>query len=84
MKNNIQDLNNYLFEQLERLQDDTLSDEELERELKRSEKIASIGKVILQTKSLQINTAMELSDKGYINNNQTINLLTGKKNEELL
>lgn len=32
MKNTIADLNNYLFEQLERLNDDSLTDEQLERE----------------------------------------------------
>ena len=32
MKNTIADLNNYLFEQLERLNDDSLTAEQLERE----------------------------------------------------
>ena len=43
VKNTLTDLNNYLFEQLERLNDDELTDEQLERELKatKSYKMAS-------------------------------------------
>ena len=36
MKNALTDLNNYLFEQLERLNDDSLSAEELDREMKKA------------------------------------------------
>ena len=32
MKNTLSDLNNYLFEQLERLSDDELTEDQLERE----------------------------------------------------
>lgn len=34
MKNTIVDLNNYLFEAIERLNDDELTDEQLEKEIK--------------------------------------------------
>ncbi len=37
MKNTLSDLNNHLFTQLEKLNDDDLQGEELEREIKRSE-----------------------------------------------
>lgn len=37
MKNTLSDLNNYLFEAIERINDDELSMEELDKELKRSE-----------------------------------------------
>ena len=37
MKNTLQDLNNHLFEQLERLNDEDLTDDQLDRELRRAE-----------------------------------------------
>ena len=36
MKNTLQDLNNHLFAQLERLTNEDLTDEQLEHEIKRS------------------------------------------------
>ena len=36
MKNTLSDLNNYLFEAIERINDDELSMEELDKEIKRS------------------------------------------------
>ena len=39
MKNTLADLNNYLFEAIERINDDNLDDAQLEKEIKRSEKI---------------------------------------------
>ena len=49
MNTNLESLNNYLFEQLERLNDDeTLnSDKNFDRELKRSKAIATIAKNII-------------------------------------
>lgn len=35
MENTLTDLNNYLFEALERVNDDDLTDEELEKEIKK-------------------------------------------------
>ena len=57
MKNTTRDLNNYLFEQIERLQDDMLSDEQLERELKRSRAISSISEQIVHNGELQLKAA---------------------------
>lgn len=47
MKNTLWDLNNALFEQIERLQDDTLSEEGLEREIKRTDAVTKIAKNII-------------------------------------
>lgn len=50
MKNNLSELNNYLFEELERLNDDETLDEgdNLDKELKRSKAITSVAGQIVQ------------------------------------
>lgn len=45
MKNTLTDLNNYLFEQLERLNDDEISEEQLERELRKADSIVKVADV---------------------------------------
>lgn len=52
MKANLMDLNNVLFEQIERLNDDDLVGEELENELKKSKAIGGIASTIVQNSSL--------------------------------
>ena len=61
MRNTIADLNNYLFEQLERLQDDDLSDDQLKKETVRAgavtmvaNSIINAGKISLQAAKLQV------------------------------
>lgn len=39
MKNTLSDLNNYLFEVLERLTDDDMTEEQMEREIARSKAV---------------------------------------------
>lgn len=47
MKNTLEDLNNHLFAQLERLSDEDLSSEELEKEITRTKAITEVaGKII--------------------------------------
>ena len=47
-RNTLADLNNHLFEQLERLNDEELSDESLELEIKRSKAMCSIASAITE------------------------------------
>ena len=50
-KNKLADLNNHLFEQLERLNDDELSGEELEKEIQRAKAMTDIaGQIIASGK----------------------------------
>lgn len=54
MKNTLADLNNALFEQIERLQDDELTDEQLEKELKRAKAVTGVASVIVQNGELAL------------------------------
>lgn len=64
MKNTLSDLNNYLFEQMERLQDDSLSDEELEKEIKRSNAVQSVAKTIIENGELALKAKKHLDEYG--------------------
>lgn len=47
MRNTLTDLNNHLFEQLERLNDEELTDEQLEKEIKRTDAMKDIATQII-------------------------------------
>ena len=47
MRNTLVDLDNHLFEQLERLNDEELTDEELEKEIKRTDAMKDIATQII-------------------------------------
>lgn len=52
LKNTLGDLNNHLFAQLERLGDEELSDEDLEREINRTESITKVASTIINNANL--------------------------------
>lgn len=52
MKNTITDLNNHLFEQLERLNDEEITGKELEQEIKRAEGIVKVSNHIIMNAEL--------------------------------
>ena len=54
MRNKLSDLNNVLFEQLERLQDDSLGNEGLQKEIKRSHAVSNVAQNILEIADLSI------------------------------
>lgn len=54
MKNTLIDLNNHLFEQIERLNDDDLVGEELDKEIKRSKAISTIAQNIIDNAALTL------------------------------
>ncbi len=64
MKNTLTDLNNHLFMALERLNDDDLSGEELDKELKRSSSVANIAEAIVHNADIQIRALKLKSEMG--------------------
>ena len=56
MRNRLSDLNNYLFEELERLNDDEelANDEKLDKEIKRSKAITNVAQTIINNAELAL------------------------------
>lgn len=74
MKNTLSDLNNYLFESIERLLDDELSDDELEKEIKRTETVQKVAKTIIDNGALALQAKKHFDEYG-IEQNVEIPLL---------
>ena len=72
MKNTLTDLNNYLFEQLERLNSDDLNDEQLERELRKTDSIVKISEKIIHNGELAFKTMVHMDEYGYEKQGQKI------------
>ena len=64
MKNTLTDLNNYLFEQIERLNDDELSEEQLEKEIKRSEAVQKVARTIIENGQLALSAKKHMDEYG--------------------
>ncbi|NMD37434.1 MAG: hypothetical protein GYA87_01980 [Christensenellaceae bacterium] len=73
MRNTLGDLNNYLFEQLERLNDDELTEDELEREINKSETVIKVADMIVKNGELALKVWKHGSEQGV---NQTLKLPT--------
>lgn len=54
MKNKIQDLNDHLFAQLERLNDEDLTSEQLQKEITRSKAVSSVASQIINNARLAL------------------------------
>lgn len=64
-KNTLGDLNNHLFAMLEKLNDDDLTGEDLEREIKRSEAMADVSEQIIKNGELQLKAMKHMDEYGY-------------------
>ena len=67
MKNNLSDLNNHLFLQLETLEDNKMTDKRLEKELKKAQAICSISSQILKVASVQVSAIKTAEQCGLLN-----------------
>ena len=64
MRNTLADLNNHLFEQLERLNDEDLDDDALEKELKRADGMSKIAEKIIHNGELAYKTIVHMDEYG--------------------
>lgn len=74
MKNTLADLNNYLFETLERLLDDDLTEEQMQREITRSKAVTAVAETVIHNGQLALDTMKHMNDMAYG---------TGKRDEYL-
>ena len=64
MKNKITDLNNHLFEQLERLNDDELKGDDLEREIRRADAMCQVSEQLIRSANVSLNAARLVGEYG--------------------
>lgn len=64
MKNTLVDLNNHLFEQLERLNDESLDDEALKREITRSKAMTDVAQTIINNGELAYKVMKQQYEQG--------------------
>lgn len=64
MKNKLTDLNDHLFAQLERLSDENLTQEGLEKEIQRTDSIIGISEQIINNAQIALNAAELVAKHG--------------------
>lgn len=79
MKDTLQDLNNHLFAQLERLSDEDLSDEKLNTEINRARAMVDVASKILENANISVEVA-KLIGKEVLKKEDTKSIL-GYKHE---
>lgn len=79
MKNTLADLNNYLFEALERLDDDEMTEENFQKEVAKSEAITKVASHIIKAGDLSIRALKVAHDCGIDMSTKKIPLLEDKK-----
>ena len=80
--NNIADLNIMLFERIKAIENDKLSDEELDKEIKKSETIVKLSSVILNNAKLALDAQKQFDEYG---TGRTVDIpLLGISNENLM
>ena len=80
MKNTLNDLTNYLFESLERLQYAETT-EELEKEVTRSEAVTKVASKIIDNANILLQAQKHADEYGYNKNKTMPELITGGENK---
>ncbi|QLB23357.1 hypothetical protein [Phocoenobacter skyensis] len=78
MKNNIEDLNNHLFAQLERLGDEDLTDEQLKTEIERTKAITGVAGKLIESANTSLQHAQIVLEYGQLTENAKIPKLLSK------
>lgn len=63
-KTTLNDLNEYLFQELDRLTNEDLSEEELDKEIKRSDALQKIAKTVIDNGVLALQAKKHLDEYG--------------------
>jgi len=64
MNNNLTDLNDYLFETLEKLTNEDLNEEQLQKEIIRSNAVTSVAGTIIENAELSLRVMKHLNEYG--------------------
>lgn len=64
MTNKLSDLNEHLFAQLERLDDETLTKEQIEHECKRTEAIVAVSEQLIRSANVSLGAAKLVGEYG--------------------
>lgn len=62
MKHSLLDLNEYLFDQIDRLSNDDLDEAALEKEIQRGEAISKVASSIIQNAQVQVSAAKVIAE----------------------
>lgn len=82
-QNKLLDLNNHLFEALERLNDDDLMQgDRADQEIKRAKAIADVGQTIINNANVMLDTIKVLDDYGYQGDHDQALQLLGFKEDK--
>lgn len=63
-RNSLEDLNNHLFEQLERLNDEDLKNDQLDREIRRANGMTAIAEAIIKNGRLALEASEFINEYG--------------------
>lgn len=82
MQNKLIDLNNHLFETLERLNDENLKEEEIEKEINRSKAITNVAQTIINNGELMFKAQKHYDEYGISYRKENLLLLGCERNEK--